>query len=207
MGIVKERMSNLFCGHMSQDLEFIKNTNPNSNLYKKGIRSIFVCNKCGRIVFRNSIYNKNRLSNGDASFDDMYSLLLSMASVLRSHYSSNMYKSYSDINGYREDNVFFIVLNSPDGWCAIKIYKKSNFYEFENSLQEIDLVELYRTNTIYTNIDQVINCIRSMTKIKPKSTDSHIITDGNVRMNKSIQLEKLRRLRSITGLGNFFNKD
>ena len=111
---IKDSIKQLTCSHLSQDLVFIENLHGDA-INNYNARSVWMCSKCHKIIYRNRIHKSENISDGYHTFKELYHHRAILTAVVCHNYKDRCWKSLKHSDGTMYPGMFIVGINTPEG--------------------------------------------------------------------------------------------
>ena len=109
-------MHKIFCRHRNYPLKFVRNLY-GDQVYMLNARSVWQCRECGKLFFRNYLYEPGKISDGYHTFDELYHHRAVLFSVICNSHPDISWKSlqHDDPNEPMYNGMFIVGIETPEG--------------------------------------------------------------------------------------------
>lgn len=159
------------CNHPSDQLIFIRNVTTEEKRKNVKYRSIWFCNHCHSIVYRNRVGETGKISDGYHTFDELYHHRAILTAVICHDHPEICWKSLKHHDGTMYDGMFIVGIETPEGTATY--HYDTNPYWFMFNVKELPFAPEWDGHTP----DDAIKRISSLLREKPKKVNIQKVTE------------------------------
>lgn len=135
---IKNILKSTFCNHSNHTHTFIRNIH-GDEINQYNARSIWMCDNCKKLIYKNTLKNTGEISDGYHTFDELYHHRAILTAVVCHNYKDRCWKSlkHSAKDGEMYKNMFIVGIETPMGTATYH-------YDIDPYWFLFDVRELYR---------------------------------------------------------------
>ena len=126
---IKKPVVSITCNHSKDKLIFIRNATHDEIRKHVNWRSIWFCNNCHSIIYKNYTHeiDTGNISDGYHTFNELYHHRAILTSVIVNQNKERCWKSLKHHNGTMYDGMFIVGIETPKG-CATYHYDVNPYW-------------------------------------------------------------------------------
>lgn len=149
----------IFCNHLDKPLVFIQNITGDEVNMANGKRSVWKCQDCGKVIYRNIPFSQGEVSDGYHTFNELYHHRAVLFSVICNQNKGIAWKSKKHSDGTMYDGMFIVGVNTPNGQATYHYYINPYWEMFD--VKEIVKAPEWDGHTVEMAIERIKSLVRS----------------------------------------------
>lgn len=190
----RKPLSAVVCNHPTNELTFIRNATKKEIRNHINYRSIWFCNKCHSVVYRNNTRDIGEMTDGYHTFNELYHHRAVLTAALFHNYKDICWKSMKHSDGTMYDGMFIVGINTPEGQATYHYDLEPYWFLFD--VKELPKAPEYDGHTPNDAINRIMSLIRTCPpkKIPEEKPQEDKITNPEKQVTNKVYKRKNKSL-------------